>query len=60
MGDGVGGVEIEIQLEDVYAGLAEKSQIALLRMFRNHCANVLLAHVARASHSPNLKLRGSR
>ena len=54
------GVEIEIQLENVYAGLAEKSQIALQRMLRNYRAYVPLTDAAHASHSRNLKLRGSR
>lgn len=53
----VGRVESEVELEDIHAGFAEKSELPTGRVAPHQRAHLLLAHSALAGHARDLKFR---
>jgi hypothetical protein len=49
------GVEGEVELDDVHAGLAEVAEVALLDVRLDHAAHVGLGEPARRSDARNLE-----
>ena len=54
----VNGIEIEVEFQDVDAGLAEEAELAGFGVFGDERIDVGFAHVAFASDARGLKRRG--
>jgi len=53
-------VQVQIELQDVYAGLAEETELALAGMKAYERSQVVLTHLAFFGHARNLELRRGR
>ena len=54
-------VQLQIELENIYAGLAKKSELALFGMLPHESPQIVLTDLAFFSHARDLKLgRGRR
>lgn len=55
-----GAIKFEVEFEDVDAGLAEETELAIKGMLRYEMADSILSEVTLAGYAGNLKLRASR
>ena len=53
-------VEIQIQLQDIEARLSQHTELSCHGVLGNECAQLSLAHVARARDSGDLEFGGGR